>query len=81
MQLKISAMNYINSFVTKIGINFLRYQLLSHICRHFFYNNLTTYHKELQVFLGLRDIYYAICVIHQDILDQLREYILLNSSH
>ena len=69
-------MKYIISFVTKLGINFFTLPTFISYLLAFFYNNLTTYHKELQDFLELMYIYYAICVIHQDILDQLREYIL-----
>ena len=42
---------------------------------------LTTCHKGLEVFLELIDNHCVVNVIHQDILDQLREYILLNYFH
>ena len=63
----------------KRGINFLHHQFLFHIRQQFFYNNLTTCHKKLQVFWGLMDSHCALNVIHQNILDKLREYILLDS--
>ena len=37
--------------------------------------------KEFQVFLELMDNLCAMHVIHQDILNQLQEYILLDSFH
>ena len=42
---------------------------------------MTAYYKELQVFPELMDIHHIDNVIYQDILDQLREYILLDSLH
>ena len=73
-------MKHVISFTTQI-FNFLPQQLLFHTRLQFIYNNLTTCHKELQVFLELIDNHYVINVIHQDIQDQLREYILLDSFH
>ena len=60
---------------------FLNCQLLFNTRPQFFYNNLTTCHKELQVFLKLVDNNRVIHVIHQDILDQLPEYSLLEYFH
>ena len=46
-----------------------------------FYNNLTTCHKELQVFPELMDNHCVIHVIHQVILEQLQEYNLFDIFH
>ena len=61
----------------KFGINF--FTSPTFIYQQFFCNNLTAYHKELQVFVELMDNRCAIHVIRQDILDQVQKYILLNS--
>ena len=79
MQLKISVMKHIISFVYQIWQ--YHHQHLFYIRQQFFYNNLTTCHKELHVFLELMDNNCVIHVIRQDILDQLREYLLLDSFH
>ena len=42
---------------------------------------MTACQKELQAFLELMDNYCVIHVIQQDILDQLRKYILLDFFH
>ena len=44
----------------------LYYQLLFHIRQQFFYNSLTTCHKELQAFLKLMANHCVLNVIHQD---------------
>ena len=67
--------------ISFVALIFLHHQLLFHTTQQFFYNILATCHKELQVFLELMDDHCAICVIHQDILDQLQEYNLLNYFH
>ena len=72
-------MNYIIILLPKFGINFIHHELLLRIRQQFFYNNLTACHKELEVFLELMNNHCIIHVIHQDILDQLWQYILLDS--
>ena len=62
----------------KFGTNFLTSPIFIPYLSTFFYNNLTACHKGLQVFLELTDAHCVIHVIHQDTLNKLREYILLD---
>ena len=62
----------------KFGTNILTSPIFIPYLPAFFYNNLTACHKELHVFLELMDAHCVKHVIHQDILNQSREYILLN---
>ena len=63
-------MNNVISFITQTSSH---HELLSHICLQFLYNNLTTCHKKLQVFLELTDNHCAMLVILQDTQDQPQE--------
>ena len=79
MQLKIFVINYVFSVLPKFRTNFFTSPtFIPYLFAKFFFNNLGTCHEELQVFLELIDNYCAIHVIHVDIQDQLREYILLD---
>ena len=64
--------------VPKFGINFFTSPTFISCLSAIFYNNLTAYHKKLQVFLELMDNHCVIHVIHQDIQDQLREFSLFD---
>ena len=71
-------MKHIISFIPNLELISSYHQILYQYLLQFFYNNLTTCHKELQVFLELIGNHCVMHVIHQDILDQLGEYILEN---
>ena len=70
--------NTTEDLLPKFGTNFLTSPIFISNLSAIFYNNLTEYHKKLQVFLGLMDNHCVNNVMQEDIQDQLQEYSILN---
>ena len=70
--------NTTGDLLPKFGTIFLTSPIFISNLSAIFYNNLTAYHKKLQVFLELMDNHCVNNVIQEDIQDQLQEYSILN---